>query len=127
MTSLSDEEVENVIEDEETEEDETAHELADETEYESEDETEEDEEKFEEDEEKFEEDEEETQVEEETEEERKEAVNKLIEEFIRKNVSVVSNHFSIKDMNFDNKGGEEKLIKPISSLQTKKDNIRKVD
>ena len=30
-------------------------------------------------------------------------------------------------MNFENKGVEEKLIKPISSLQTKKDNIRKVD
>jgi hypothetical protein len=116
LKDYHDKEEEDVIEDEKTEN----YERRDEIEYESDDETEEDEEKFE-------EDEEEPQVEEETEEERKEAINKLIEEFIRKNVSVVSNHFSIKDMNFDNKGGEEKLIKPISSLQTKKDNIRKVD
>ena len=116
LKDYHDKEEEDVIEDEKTEK----YERRDEIEYESDDETEEDEEKLE-------EDEEETQVEEETEEERKEAINKLIEEFIRKNVSVVSNHFSIKDMNFDNKGGEEKLINPISSLQTKKDNIRQVD
>ena len=100
LKDYHDKEEEDVIEDEETEN----YERRDEIEYESEDETEEDEEKFE-------EDEEETQVEEETEEERKEAINKLIEEFIRKNISVVSN-FSIKDMNFDNKGGEEKFMQP---------------
>jgi hypothetical protein len=110
-------------EDDETEEDETAWETEDETADETEDELEDEttdetedelEDETEGNEEKFEVDEEETQVEEGIDEERKRAYVKLIQKYLDayKNSISVSDNKSIEDLNSDNNGGEEELIKP---------------